>query len=561
MKKIILLVSSVLMSGIIEAQNVGINATGAVPNAAAGLDVDFTNKGVLIPRVALTARNSNAPIGAGIVTSLLVYNTATAGAFPNNVTPGYYYWNGTEWVRLVNGLVDGWQVTGNTLTGTLPATPNEFIGTLNNADWIVKTNNTERMRVKANGQVVVNSTAPAAGDIFSSYAAGTDYAVSSYASGSGGAIYGENSSTGYGVIGLLSLATNTNPAVYGSAPSIGVLGYETGANGLGVYGYASGTNAAGVYGYAVANNGTGVVGIGTPTVVADGVYGQAGNNQAFGVVAFNTNASGTGLIVGGNAVTSMSYQTNGSGIAATSTTFGIVSYGNASTGNGISASGNNLGIVSFANGGGGTFRGQTIGVYGIAASTAVNTWGGYFANGSAMGYAYVGGTDGAGTARKIVGGGTVSSILKDTNGKGVIITCPEAPEILIEDYGIGQLQNGKAHIDIDPIVAKNITVNEKHPLRVFIQLEGDCNGVYVTNKTQTGFDVVELNGGKSNVKFVYHIVGNRADEYDENGNLISRNADIRFSPAPPKLIPIEHESAVKKVNIPAVKEISIKKQR
>jgi hypothetical protein len=59
------------------AQNVGINATGAAPNASAILDVEATDKGFLIPRVALTQTSSNAPIGASIITSLLVYNTAT----------------------------------------------------------------------------------------------------------------------------------------------------------------------------------------------------------------------------------------------------------------------------------------------------------------------------------------------------------------------------------------------------------------------------------------------------------------------------------------------------
>lgn len=79
-----------LLTGIIlnvHAQNVSINSTGATPNASAGLDVDFTNKGFLIPRVALTQTTSNAPIGATIITSLLVYNTATV----NDVTPGFYY--------------------------------------------------------------------------------------------------------------------------------------------------------------------------------------------------------------------------------------------------------------------------------------------------------------------------------------------------------------------------------------------------------------------------------------------------------------------------------------
>jgi hypothetical protein len=68
-------------------------------------------------------------------------------------------------------------------------------------------------------------------------------------------------------------------------------------------------------------------------------------------------------------------------------------------------------------------------------------------------------------------------------------------------------------------------------LRVFIQLEGDCNGVYITNKTSTGFDVIELKGGVSNVQFQWNVVCNVADEKFDNGN-ISKNADLRFEPAP-----------------------------
>ncbi len=55
------------------AQNVGINATGASPDGSAILDISSTDKGLLVPRVGLTSSTSNAPIGAGITTSLLVY--------------------------------------------------------------------------------------------------------------------------------------------------------------------------------------------------------------------------------------------------------------------------------------------------------------------------------------------------------------------------------------------------------------------------------------------------------------------------------------------------------
>ncbi len=85
--------------------NVGINGA---PNAQAQLDVNSTNRGVLIPRVALTAANNTAPLAAGVAASMLVYNTATAGTAPDNVSPGYHYWDGARWRRLVDLNTNVW---------------------------------------------------------------------------------------------------------------------------------------------------------------------------------------------------------------------------------------------------------------------------------------------------------------------------------------------------------------------------------------------------------------------------------------------------------------------
>jgi hypothetical protein len=112
------------------------------------------------------------------------------------------------------------------------------------------------------------------------------------------------------------------------------------------------------------------------------------------------------------------------------------------------------------------------------------------------------------------------------------MACPETPEILFQDYGTGQLSNGEAYITIDPIFSKNIIVNELHPLKVFIQLEDDCNGVFVTQKSAGGFKVKELAGGNSNARFSWSVVANRADETDAAGNIISSNANNRFVYAP-----------------------------
>ncbi len=73
-----------------QAQNVGINATGVAPNTSAGLDVNFTNKGVLIPNINLTSNTDAATIPSP-APGLLVYNT-NAG-LPCGV--GYYYNAGT----------------------------------------------------------------------------------------------------------------------------------------------------------------------------------------------------------------------------------------------------------------------------------------------------------------------------------------------------------------------------------------------------------------------------------------------------------------------------------
>jgi len=134
----------------LRAQNVGINTTGSAPHSSAGLDIDYTNRGILIPRVALTAANSASPITSP-QTSLLIYNTATSGTAPNNVFPGYYYWNGSSWSRLDNSNAGDWRLTGNT---GIDSTVN-YLGTTDGRPLILRTNGIERLRLAA---TTANST-------------------------------------------------------------------------------------------------------------------------------------------------------------------------------------------------------------------------------------------------------------------------------------------------------------------------------------------------------------------------------------------------------------------
>jgi len=65
-----------------------------VPDSNSALDVTATDKGLLIPRVALSATTATTPLSAHIA-GMTIYNTATV----SDVTPGFYYNNGARWIR------------------------------------------------------------------------------------------------------------------------------------------------------------------------------------------------------------------------------------------------------------------------------------------------------------------------------------------------------------------------------------------------------------------------------------------------------------------------------
>ena len=137
----------VLIGGSVLSQ-VGIGTTS--PDTSALLQIEDGNgdKGILIPNVALTATNSSAPISPAPATSLLVYNTATAGSGNTAVSPGYYWWDGVQWMSM-QGATEKWDLLGN--LGTDAST--NFVGTLDSEALTFRTNNIERFRVANNNQV------------------------------------------------------------------------------------------------------------------------------------------------------------------------------------------------------------------------------------------------------------------------------------------------------------------------------------------------------------------------------------------------------------------------
>lgn len=102
------MVGRIIFFGILLGASFGTYAQTGIgtttPNASAKLDVYSTNKGFLPPRITLTGASDVSTISTPVA-GLLIYNTATAGTAPNNVIPGYYYWNGTAWTQISNGII------------------------------------------------------------------------------------------------------------------------------------------------------------------------------------------------------------------------------------------------------------------------------------------------------------------------------------------------------------------------------------------------------------------------------------------------------------------------
>lgn len=129
--------------------------TGAPTNSAnenAVLDLNNTtgsaSKGLLLPNIALTSTSSPSPL-SGHVKGMHIYNTTNTAQVP----AGEYYNDGTQWIRVSNGN-ESWSTTGN--TGTSAAV--NGLGTTDNNDLVFKTNNIERMRVLAAGNVLLGAT-------------------------------------------------------------------------------------------------------------------------------------------------------------------------------------------------------------------------------------------------------------------------------------------------------------------------------------------------------------------------------------------------------------------
>jgi hypothetical protein len=532
MKKLLIIFSLSLFTLITYAQ-VGIGTT--TPDASSALDITSSDSGLLIPRVSLVnVTNGTSPIGTP-ATSLLVWNTNATVLGGNGV--GYYFWNGSNWIpisRAGNTLNQAYNQGGPGAGRTINANAGDFQV---NSGRVEFTNTADANGTPGSGVLEIGNSLRLDGNEVI-----TNDDTLMYLQ------YGNNGDLSIDYSTFYVDASTNRVGVGTTAP-----GATLDVRGSAIFNETSGDNDFRVEsdneGYMFfVNGGTNRIGIGdsTPDARLD-IYTNV--NEPGLNVTKTTGATAAAYIENGGSryglyIDNTSSTANAAGLAVIGQSSNYYAHGITAVSDGYycnvltvpvgsrTITGGTSGINAAA---------ETIGVHGRANNANVSTidkMGGFFNVASSVGsvvnaVAAVGSVI-DGNVYKILGYGIVSTLIKDNVGEERIMVAPEAPEALFQDYGVGQLINGKATISLDPILIKNIAVDEDHPMKVFVQLEGDCKGVYVTNKTANGFDVVELNNGTSNTKFSYQLIANRADE--DRGGLVSKYSDMRFRPLNRKFV-------------------------
>jgi hypothetical protein len=480
MKQIFILLA-ILFTGNLFSQNVGINGSGATPNTSAMLDIVSTGSGLLIPRMT-NAQKNVITVGA-TQDGLIVYQTdaGTQGI-------GFYYYSNSAVAWLP--FLSGWALKGN--LGTTASTSalgaavnNNFIGTTDAKDFVIATNNLERMRVLSAGNIGIGTVAPStlfhidggtasttqtiATLTANSLTTGTGLLISSTAITSGNlldvratnavsnvantssAIYAQNDQPYGNAISAVSNNSRPNysaifaesyPTLAGSAFSISQSSHAIAAN----------INNSRAYSFAIFGN---VVNAPAPS---GGVFGR-----------YSATAWGS---LGYNSIGAVACGVYGSSVYQSGT--GYMYSGNIQTGVGGAFYG---GVI------GGWTRGEVMG---------------HIATGELFASYNLGNEYTSGLQAEIV-------TLKDKRVAAYSVT---STEIKVYNDGTSKLTNGKARVNFETAFAE--LIGENKPV-VTVAPMGECNGMYISNVSSKGFDITELNNGNSNVEFSYIVIGKRID--------------------------------------------------
>jgi hypothetical protein len=243
-------------------------------------------------------------------------------------------------------------------------------------------------------------------------------------------------------------------------------------------------------------NGPGVQG--TNLASGDGVDGYSNNNNGVGAVTYNpsaTNGGRSGLFgvdsstdggAGNVGVTGLSV--NGTGVRGQST-YGFGVAGWSTEGGGLfGLAGGEAPAIEGVGGTSNDSSGLSLVTY--QASGKSEFWVTNDSNAHVNGLIYTNGNCSKGCDR--------------TRGERIVSYAAQTSAPMLEDVGESQLSSGRARVAIDASLAR--AIDQGAPYVVFVTPEGQSHGLYVTDKTPSGFAVVENDGGRSSIPFGYRIV-------------------------------------------------------
>ena len=233
-----------------------------------------------------------------------------------------------------------------------------------------------------------------------------------------------------------------------------------------------------------------------------GTWGEtmAASTTAFSAVqgVYGGSGAGSGVLGNYNGTNTSNTRSGVTGIcstpAATAGGSGVYGYNSIASGNqrmGVLGSYNGaaygLGVVGIGFGGGIMAGNNDVAVVGWRANNS--NYSGYF-NGN-----------------HVIANGTKSASVPTSQGNQLLYVT-ESPEVWFEDLGGEKLVNGEVIVHLDPLFLETVVIDETHPMRVFIQMEGESEEVFVTKGT-TSFTVKERNKGNSNADFSYRVMAKR----------------------------------------------------
>jgi hypothetical protein len=255
--------------------------------------------------------------------------------------------------------------------------------------------------------------------------------------------------------------------------------------------------------------GLGVAGVGAP---GDGVRGVS-------TAPIGTAASGHGVIG-----LTTSGKRSDAGVQGEAGSGGVGVRGESFTGSGTGVEGRGSRVGIRGDGRGGRVGG--IGVEGIPGplTAGFRPWAGAF-RGSVL---VEGNASILGSVNVF---GSKSAVVPHPDGSARALYAVESPESWFEDFGRADLIHGRAHVELEPEFGAVAQAADDY--HVFLTPEGESNGLFVTNRTPAGFDVLEQQGGAANVSFSYRLVTRRRDVE------AARLARVELPPPGPDEEPIE----------------------